>query len=81
VRVGVIHHRRFLGRVLDLAVAADFEPAPMPGIDGGFGAGEGVALFRREFGAEDLGRAGEELLRGEEDVSENVTIGGDGLRG
>jgi hypothetical protein len=53
----------------------------MPGIDGGFGAGEGVALFRREFGAEDLGRAGEELLRGEEDVSENVTIGGDGLRG
>lgn len=53
----------------------------MPGINGGLDAGEVIRLFRREFAAEDLGRAGEELLRGEERCQREVTVGDDGLPG
>lgn len=33
----------------------------MPGVDGGFGSGEGVGLGRGELGAEEFCVAGEEL--------------------
>jgi hypothetical protein len=45
MRVGVAHHGRFFGGVLDLAVAADLEAAAMPGVDSSFRAGEGVGLL------------------------------------
>jgi hypothetical protein len=33
----------------------------MPGVDGSFGAGEGVGAIDDELGAEELGGAGQEL--------------------
>lgn len=41
----------------------------MPGVDGGFGAGEGVGAVDDKLGAKELGGAVEELLWG---VSGNV---------
>lgn len=52
----------------------------MPGVDGRFDAGEGVCLLGREFSAEDLRRAGEELLSGGgEEVSEGYEVVGDSV--
>lgn len=45
----------------------------MPGVDGRFGAVEGIGLLGREFGTEDFGRPGEELFRGEKDVSDDYS--------
>jgi len=37
------------------SVAADFNGAAMPGVDGGFGACEGVGIIDNKLSAEDLG--------------------------
>ena len=59
VYVGVFDHGSFFGSVLARErVASDGEGAAVPGVDGGFGAGEGVSAVDDELGAEELGGAG-----------------------
>lgn len=63
VHVCITAHLRLFRDVLALRLAGQLERAAVPGVDGGFGAAEGVGLVRGrgELGAEELGGAGEEF--------------------
>ena len=58
MHVGVFDHGRLFGRVLaGKDIASDGEAAAMPGVDGSFGAGEGVGTIDDKLRAEKLGGA------------------------
>lgn len=62
MEVCLLDHGGFVGGVVDLTVAVDFEGAAMPGVDCCFGArGESVLEGLSEFRAKELGGTAEKL--------------------
>lgn len=59
VHIRVPDHRSFFGNVVTRErIAGDGEGAAVPGVDGGFGASEGVGAVDDKLGAKKLGSAG-----------------------